>query len=277
MVAKIFDLPAYLSRIGLKRAPDPNADGLAQVQWAQLTSIVFENLDIAMGRRPSLDPDALFAKLVTKGRGGYCHECNSLLQQALSALGYQARLLAARVRTGRTEMTGRTHTLVLVELADGSYIADAGFGAQTPRAPLRLANGASVRRGNVVWRLTADRRFGWSLTLEDSAGPQPLYLFDLGTVYPADVALSNHWSSSHPDSLFMQGPLAVRHEEGGRRVLFGGKLVRRQGAGQRSLLVQSLEALLAVLRDDFAITLSPNQQERQSLAEALERSRKQSA
>ncbi len=277
MVAKIFNLPAYLARIGLKRAPDPDADGLAQVQWAQLKAIAFENLDIAMGRALSLDPDALFDKLVTKGRGGYCHECNSLLHHALSALGYQTRLLAARVRTGRSEMTGRTHTLVLVALPEGPFIADAGFGAQTPRAPLRLANGTSVRRGNVVWRLAADKRFGWSLTMEDTTGPQPLYLFDLGTVYPADVALSNHWTSSHPESLFTQGPLAVRHEESGRRVLFGGKLVRRQGAGQRSTVVESVDALLATLLEDFGLALSPSQQERRSLSDALERSRKQPA
>ncbi|MDB5461034.1 MAG: acetyltransferase [Caulobacteraceae bacterium] len=41
---------------------------------------------------PSLAPEALQAKLVTGGRGGYCHEHNGVFKAALEALGFQVAL-----------------------------------------------------------------------------------------------------------------------------------------------------------------------------------------
>lgn len=265
-----FDLPAYLARIGLDQAPAADLAGLESVQWAQLQAIVFENLDVAMGRGISVEPAAVFAKLVTAGRGGYCHEANSLLARALTALGFDARLLAARVRSGpATEMTPRTHSLVLVRLPQGRFVADAGFGAQTPRIPLPLRHGATGGRGGLSWRLHEAGEIGWNLAMLEGGQWQDLYLFDLGQVYPADLALSNHWSASHPASLFTQGPLAVKHRPDGRNVLVGGKIIRRDAQGQQTRSVKTLPDLLAGLQADFGLTLQPDDAEALALEGAL--------
>ena len=95
------DLPAYLARIALPAPPAPDAEGLAAVQRAHRLVIPFENLDIPLGRGISLDPDAVFDKLVTRGRGGYCFEQNQLFLRALHAMGFTARPLLARARTCR--------------------------------------------------------------------------------------------------------------------------------------------------------------------------------
>jgi len=208
-----FDLSAYLARIGLKQPPAPDADGLAAVQRAHRLAIPFENLDVILGRGISLDPDTVFDKLVTRRRGGYCFEQNQLFLRALHALGFEARPLLARVWLGASETPPRTHTLNLVTVAGQQWIADAGFGGSyTP--PLPLADGAEAATANGAHhRLRADPDHGWMLdrhgdaTLTDGRGAGhegwlPQYSFTLDPVAPADLALSNHWTSTAPGARF---------------------------------------------------------------------------
>ena len=63
----MFDLDAYLGRVGLRRRP-----GLAELHRAHVTAIPFENLDPRRGVPVSLEPDDLQRKLVADRRGGYC-------------------------------------------------------------------------------------------------------------------------------------------------------------------------------------------------------------
>src|SRR6202165_5790131 len=94
-LAAMFDLDAYLERIGLSGRPD-----IAEVHRAHVTSIPFENLDPHRGVAVSLDPLDLQRKLVTERRGGYCFEQNLLLKAALEALGAEVDLLLSPVRGG---------------------------------------------------------------------------------------------------------------------------------------------------------------------------------
>ena len=63
-------LAAYLDRIGWTAPVAPDLATLAKLPRAHVEAIPFENLDIQLGRPPTRDPDAIFAKLVTARRGG---------------------------------------------------------------------------------------------------------------------------------------------------------------------------------------------------------------
>ncbi len=90
----MFDLDAYLERIGLSGRPS-----IGQLHRAHLTSIPFENLDPHQGLPVSLEVDDLERKLVTERRGGYCFEQNLLLKAALEALGAEVDMFLARMRS----------------------------------------------------------------------------------------------------------------------------------------------------------------------------------
>src|SRR3954469_2241334 len=121
----MFDLQAYLARIGLSGRPS-----LAEVHRAHVTSIPFENLDPYCGTPVSLAIEDLERKLVGNRRGGYCFEQNLLLKAALEALGAEVDMFLARVRLGAPPGTTRprTHLVLRVNVDGANWHADVGFG-----------------------------------------------------------------------------------------------------------------------------------------------------
>jgi len=210
-----FNLPAYLERIGLKEAPPATAEGLARLQHAHRLAIPFENLDVILGRGIRIDSDAVFAKLVTARRGGYCFEQNRLFEDALIELGFTVRPLLGRVWLGADgPPPGRTHTLCLVSIDGQDWIADAGFGgAYGPPMPLVDGETAPAPDG-ATFRLMRDPLHGWMLERVGHPGSTdgrgtgdgwvPQYSFTLEPVFGADLAMSNHWTATAPQSRFTQ-------------------------------------------------------------------------
>lgn len=244
-----FDLDRYLARIGLDVAPPADESGLAIVHAAQVIAIPFENLDIVLGRGIDVDPSAVFEKLVNDERGGYCFECNTLLCDALAALGFDVRIRLGRVIFERADgpIPARTHAVVEVRIGDASWVVDAGFGAHTPRAPLPLIDGATAGDGEASpggWVIRADPEHRWRLLrVAPDRDALDLYVFDEALVYESDLKLGNHWTSTHPTASFTQRVIAVRHRPSGRVVLRGQRLTEYVGSEAREHVLDSPEAL----------------------------------
>jgi N-hydroxyarylamine O-acetyltransferase len=136
-----FDLDAYCQRIGYAGPREPSLPVLRAVVADHAAALAFENIDVLLGRGVRIDIASVQDKLVHRKRGGYCFEQNGLLEAALGAIGFALQPLAARVVRGRPATapgSARAHKVLRVDLADGSYIADVGFGNLTPTAPLAL-------------------------------------------------------------------------------------------------------------------------------------------
>src|SRR5687768_4596559 len=134
-------LERYLHRIGLAAPLTPDLPALRAVVAAHTRAIPFENLDPWTGRDVPLDDDALEAKLVDSGRGGYGFGQNAVLHRALDALGFTTTGLAARVTIGRAPgepLGARSHMLLRVELPEGPHVVDVGFGGQVLTGVLAL-------------------------------------------------------------------------------------------------------------------------------------------
>lgn len=218
MESQKFDIETYLHRIGFSGPVDVTADTLARLHHAHFHAIPFENFDILLGRGINLDPIAVFNKLVRRKRGGYCFELNGLFLAALKALGFQARALLARVHLTGTP-SGRGHQLELVSVEGRDWIADVGFGGNSPRRPIPLElNRPATHDGQTV-RLADGGDFGTMLQARDGDGWKDLYSFDLGHVFPADIAYGNHYTSTSPDTLFTNSRVAARPLAGGEITL----------------------------------------------------------
>lgn len=241
------ELDAYLARIGLADRPDATAAGLALLQRAHRRAIPFENLDIPLGRGISLDPQRLVAKLVTARRGGYCFEQNALFLIALGALGFTARPLLARVWIEATGVPPRTHTFPLIEIDGEEWIADAGFGGSDV-PPMRLVAGGETLVEGVRHRIGRDPDHGWMLTRDG----ERQYSFTTDRVWPADLAMANHWVATHPESRFVRMRIASIVTADGLVSLTGTRLSHGDGGGD----IADVAAYRAALSERFGIVLT---------------------
>ena len=253
-----FDLDAYFARIGYGGPATPNLETLTAVQVAQVAAIPFENLNPLLGQPVKLDPESLQAKLVASRRGGYCFELNALFKAALEAMDFQVTGLAGRVRwmaAADAPLGGRSHMLLKVDLTDGPYLADAGFGAHLLDAPLRLEADLEQSTPWARHRLveTSD-----GLVLEACLAGEwrAIYLFDFSPALAADYETYNWSTSTHPRSMFRNLLIAGRLTETSRYNLVNTKLTerRRDGSADERTL-SSADELGEVLDQIFDIEL----------------------
>ena len=137
-------LAAYLARIGYAGPIEPTTDVLYAVHRRHLLAIPYENLDIHLGRELSLNLPAIFDKIVTRRRGGWCYEMNGLLAWALREMGFDVTLLSGA--------EGK-HLVLRVQL-EQAWLADVGYGNGILE-PLPLIEGEHTQHG-FVFRLSRD-------------------------------------------------------------------------------------------------------------------------
>lgn len=274
------DMDAYLTRIGLAERPAPSPEGLAALQAAHRRAIGFENLDIALGRGIRVDGASVFAKLVTQGRGGYCFEQNRLFSDALAGLGMANRPLLARVRLGLPEAVTppRTHVLLLVELAESQWIADAGFGGSYV-PPLPLVDGASRQTADGAChrlRRTGQRGELCGEWLLERAGPagatdgrtapngdwQPQYTFDLAQVAADDLEQANHWTSTRPETRFTTLHVASIVLPDGFAALTDRQLTVHRAGHSATRTIGDVADYARTLRETLRIALSDDEASR---------------
>lgn len=251
-----FDLSAYFARIGYDGPRTATLEILRAIQLLHPQAIAFENLDPLMGRSPRLDIDSLQRKLVRARRGGYCFEQNALFGHALRTLGFRVTGLAGRVVWNRPDDTPppRSHMILRVELDEGTYLADVGFGL-SPTGPLRLDPDVEQQTPHEPFRLTKD---GEQFTLQAKllGKWQSFYRFDLQAQEEVDYEVANHYVSTWPTSHFVTSLIAARAAPGLRYGLRGNQLSIRplNGAGEQRTLTSAAE-IRAALDDLFGVAV----------------------
>jgi N-hydroxyarylamine O-acetyltransferase len=226
------DIKRYFARIGYSGPREPTLAVLRAIVAGHTRAIPFENLDVLAKRPIPLDLPSLYEKLVYRPRGGYCFEHNLLLD-VLRTLGFHAEGLAARVRRDRPAAAfgARTHMLLRVDFADGSYIADVGLGGLTPTAPLALKPGTAQKTPHESFRLVPS---GDEFDLEARLGEawSCRYRFSLQVQTAADYAVANWFTATHLDSLFVNNLTVSRVGPDRRCTLFNDKFTIRHLDGR---------------------------------------------
>jgi N-hydroxyarylamine O-acetyltransferase len=252
------DLDAYLRRIGYRGEgrPGPDECSLRAIHALHVAAIPFENLSPLLGDEVSLDLGALQDKLLARGRGGWCFEHNLLLQQALQAIGFSVRAVAARVRWNVPAgvVNPRTHMLLLVGLDGAYWFAHARSGGITLSAPLRLQAHQPQETPHGRFRI-APEGDAFLLQAELPEGWRTLYAFDLQPQLLPDFELANWYLSHHPRSPFVSNLMAARAEPGRRHALFNNRYTLHHAGGSETRVLEQPDELRQLLTEAFGIRL----------------------
>ncbi len=253
-----FDLNAYFTRIAYLGPRSTSLAVLADIIACHSATIPFENIDVFLGRPIPIDAASVAAKLVGAGRGGYCFEQNTLLLGALTALGFRASPRLARVVRGMAPDAGtpRTHMILSVDLPEGAYLADVGFGNLTPTAPLALARDDAQASRHEPFRV---QPIGPEHLVQVEIGEtwQPLYRVTPDLPLLADLDVANWFTATNPAAPFVNNLIVARPGQAARHTLFNTRVARRGMDGQSQIrAVGSLEEYRAELCDGFGLSLT---------------------
>ena len=253
------DIGAYLRRIGVDNQPEPTLDALATLSFAHLCTVPFENLDIAAGRPLSLDPDALFDKIVARRRGGFCYELNGLFAHLLRGLGFEVTMLAGQTVDPKTGAAGpeRAHLFLLVDLG-GPWLVDVGWG-EAYRRPLAFRAGSEHADAEIASYRLEEREGRWQVVerQEDEANLKPggawriAYRFDLTPHELADFDATCRWQQ-YESPFFTRHRFCTLATPEGRRTLMDDRLIVRTGVSRTERTVAEAE-VPALLEELFGV------------------------
>lgn len=247
---------AYLNRIGYTGSLAPTAATLAALHLAHLRTVPFENLDIALGRPIRLDRPSLYAKIVTRRRGGFCYELNGLFAWLLEGLGYAVDRLAAGVaRQDGGFGPPFDHLTLRVRGPDDptAWLADVGFGDSFLN-PLHLDTPNEQSDGGRAYRLDrdGDARVLWQRDFDGAWTPQ--HRFDLTAHQLTEYEPMCVYHQTSPQSSFTRRRVCTLATVEGRVTLADGRLITTRG-GEREERPVAEGQRAAVLRDVFGVSL----------------------
>jgi N-hydroxyarylamine O-acetyltransferase len=250
------DLAPYLARVGYHGPLDASVDTLRALHLAHVSHIPFENVDVLLGRGVDLDPAALERKLVAESRGGYCFEHNLLFSGVLETLGFELTRLSARVRFGAAGgVRPRTHMLLLVTVAGSQWIADVGFGSDGLVLPVPFSPQSESPQGLRTYRVVQEGGW-WVMQAKRDAEWVDLYVFSLDAHERIDYEVLNHYTATHPRSIFRSLLLAQLSSLERRLMLRNRQLTIETAAGTTTRTL-SEQDVVAALRDTFGLQLPP--------------------
>ena len=207
----------YFERIGLELPAQivPDSALLKKLQFAHCTTVPYENLDILRQIPLSLEPEALYEKVVVQGKGGFCFELNGLFAWLLEQLGYKVTEYAARYLRGESSIPMRRHRVMKVEAIDGVWICDVGIGEVCPRYPVQLVEGLEQPQFDECYRLDKDPFLGWVLMDLHHGQWRQFYSFTEEPQLMVDYIAPTFYCEKHPDSPFIRAPmLAIKTSDG---------------------------------------------------------------
>jgi N-hydroxyarylamine O-acetyltransferase len=254
-----FDQNAWFERIGYSGPVAPTLELLNRLIFAHSHAISYETLDIMLGRPPKLDVTTLQEKMIAGKRGGYCFEQNMLFRAGLRSLGYQITSLQGRVVRGMAIDAPRPaiHMLLKVELPEGSYLADVGFGNLAPTAALLLKPHIEQETPHEVMRfidvageltLQARLKHGWEHIYRVIPHPR----------YDGEYEIANWYTGTHPDTPYQGNIIAAKPGPNRTRVtMYNARVTVRDADGHaEKRWLRSDDEYRDVLRGEFGLNMS---------------------
>lgn len=256
----MFEITKFFERIGMPADTkvEFTTAFLGKVQTNCVLNIAYENLDILEGKPILLTPEAMYDKIVARGRGGYCFELNGLLTHMLREMGFTVTERFARYLRGESEVPMRRHRVCIVTLEDGDYMLDIGVGQIAPRLPLKVEEGIIQEQNGETYKFLKDENHGWVLWDMYHGAWQEYICFSDDKAIDVDFVQPSFFCEAHPESVFNKEPMIAIKTEEGRKTIDG--RVYKEFHVEKLVHIEeniSDERMAELLEKDFKLTPNP--------------------
>jgi N-hydroxyarylamine O-acetyltransferase len=250
------NVKAYLKRINYQGSLAPTAETLRRLQVAHLLTVPFENLSIHANEPIVLEDEALFAKIVERGRGGFCYEANGLFAAFLRALGFDVQMLSAGVANAEGGFGPDFDHMALMVTLEQRWLADVGFG-DSFLEPLLLDERGEQVPGERAYRIVADGDHLILMQRDAREEWKAQYRFTLRPHTYADYSEMCRFHQTSPQSHFTRARVCSRATPEGRVTLSEMRLITTTSDGERQeRSLTSQEEYAAALCEHFGIVMN---------------------
>ena len=245
----------YLRRLQLAGEPGLNAVGLRKLQERHLLTVPFENLDIVVGKSLSLELEDILAKIVDRRRGGLCYELNAAFCWLLRSLGFEVKILSARVANSAGEWSIPFDHMCLEVRLEKSWLVDVGFGDGFVH-PLDLDDGNEIKQRGGIFQLVDDADAKILQRYDRSAMKfMPLYRFGRESCRLEDFREACRHHETAEDSKFRKSSLVMMAAPDGRIMLSDEMLVLIRNARRDEYPIANQDAFKYELKRLFGVSL----------------------
>jgi N-hydroxyarylamine O-acetyltransferase len=254
----MLNIKAYLERINYHGLLAPTAETLRALQVAHLLTVPFENLSIHAGQPILLEDDALFTKIVTNRRGGFCYEANGLFAALLRALGFEVAMLSAEVANAAGDFGPDFDHMALKVQLERRWLVDVGFG-DSFLEPLLLDERGEQQQGSRAYRIIPDANYLVLMRQDEGEEWKTQYRFGLQPYTYADYAEMCRYHQTSPESHFTRSRICSRATGEGRITLSEMRFISTSNSGGHQVrherTLTSEEEYADVLRQHFGIVM----------------------
>lgn len=250
-----FDRSAYLHRLGLTENVTADLQTLEMLTRVHLKAIPFENLEITEEyTEPSLEPDALFDKIIRRRRGGYCFELNKLFGLLLKDIGFECYSVAARVIHGRREPCPLSHRAVITVVDGKRYLCDVGFGGAGPKGIVSMETEEVQSVAGELFTVRQDQG-SYVISLVQEGIAEPVLRVHNQPWLDVDFDTLNRYYATYPRSPFRLKRILYRCTEDGWYSLVDTLLTTCHHGIKTTRRLESEEDIRHVIAERFGLQL----------------------
>lgn len=244
----------YLRRIGIeKNEIRPAPEDLKFLQRRHLLHVPFENLDIHWKRPIVLDAEKFFEKIIEERRGGFCYELNGLFYKLLGEIGFQNKIISARVNIGDGVFGEEyDHLAILTEIDGEQYLVDVGFGSFTAE-PLKFVPDIEQKDSNGVFLIRKFDAEYFEVLKKNGDEWKTEYIFKEIERDLSEFAEMCGFHQTSPESHFTRGKICSLMTIEGRKTLTDKKFIETKNGQKTEVDVNSEEEFDRVLSREFHI------------------------
>lgn len=248
------NLKEYFYRIGIEKTQNSsNLENLKNLQKQHLLSVPFENLDIHWKRRIVLNAKSFYEKIVAEKRGGFCYELNGLFYEFLNEIGFQSRIISARVSQGGGKFGAEfDHLAILTKIDSEEFLIDVGFGDFTAE-PLKFALDIEQQDENGVFLIRKFDDEYFEVVKKNDENWQSEYIFKN---LERDLSEFSEMCNFHQTSLeshFTRGKVCSLMTIEGRKTLTDKKFIETKNGQKNETEINSEDEFDEILAREFHV------------------------
>lgn len=249
----------YLRRIGIEDSHSAaNSENLKLLQRRHLLNVAFENLDIHWKRPIILDAKKFYEKIVGEKRGGFCYELNGLFYELLNEIGFQSKIISARVSKENGEFGAEYDHLAILTLIDGEeYLVDVGFGSFTAE-PLRFILDVEQKDEKGVFLIRKFDEEYFEVAKKDGEKWQSEYIFKNLKRDLSEFPEMCNFHQTSPESHFTRGKVCSLMTTDGRKTLTDRKFIEMINNEKSEIRIDSDKKFNQILAQEFNIERNLN-------------------